>query len=207
MYSNDIIGWMNPNELDIISRMAKIVPPGGTILEIGSMFGRSSVAWAESCDPSVKVYCGDRFPDSVTHDCFFGVNSTHPVTGFEYNGWKEFLKNTADFPNIIPMRGTMPIDSTYPGDPVDIFFLDSGHTNPGDWDIIKFFAKFVKPNGIILGHDYSFEYSDVKVNAHRLSTIYNSPLLLYPNSSLWSIVVTAKYEDIHKSVWGTNESS
>jgi predicted O-methyltransferase YrrM len=167
-YNLEVEGWMNEEELQIIERMAGYVPADGVIVEVGSWLGRSAVAWATSADPSVTVYCFDPF-----------------------RRWDEFVKNTEQFPNIIPVKGLVPSESTYE-DPrkIDMFFIDASHSNPNDWDIILHFLPFIKPGGYILGHDYTPyyrtngpDYPDVNLNVHRLEEIFD--LKVKVNNRLW----------------------
>lgn len=193
-YDDTILGWMTTNDLESISTLSKLVPKNGVILEIGSLFGRSTVAWAMSCDPSVKIYCGDIFYENYIDNHPLDT-PTAPVSGKLYNAWEEFQKNTKHFSNIIPLRGAAPDETNYNGDPVDLLFVDALHKNSIDWNIISHFAKFIKVGGIIAGHDYRKDYPDVTFNANKLSEIYKTPINSFDESysSVWSIVVTKEY--------------
>ena len=193
-YDNTILGWMTANDLESISTLSKLVPKDGVILEIGSLFGRSTVAWAMSCDPSVKIYCGDIFYENYIDNHPLDT-PTAPVSGQLYNAWEEFQKNTKDFNNVIPIRGTAPDESNYPGHDIDLLFVDALHKNPNDWKIIKYFAQFVKVGGIISGHDFRGDYPDVINNVNGLASIYNTPINSFESthSSIWSIKVTKEY--------------
>jgi hypothetical protein len=174
-YNLEIDGWMNEIELQNIERLARTVPANGVIVEIGSWKGRSAAAWAASADPSVTVYCFDPF-----------------------NRWDEFVENTAQFTNIVPVKGMVPIESTYTDTrKIDICFIDASHWNPSDWNIIEYFLPFIAVNGYIGGHDYTpysiaaargfegphsvdlrgphrgLDYPDVNTNVHRLEEMFN----------------------------------
>ena len=191
-FDSNVPGWMTEYELEFIGDWASKVPINGTVVEIGSFMGRSSVAWAMSCDPSVKIYCGDIFYEHFTHNHNLDVPGA-PISGHEYNTWEEFLKNTKSFTNVIPMRGTAPLESNYNQDPIDLLFVDAAHSNPSDWDIIRYFAQFVKVGGFITGHDHIEHYPDVVGNAKRLSEMYGSPLITHEFTMLWSVEVTKPY--------------
>lgn len=165
MFDLSIEGFMQEQELVQIEQWATEVPENGTIVEFGSYKGRSSYAWAKSCHPSVKVYCIDF-----------------------YAGWyNEFLENTKDCPNIIPIKGKFPRGVTYHGPKVDVFFIDSHHSNPDDIDAINLMLIYMKPNSIICGHDYyPDQYSDVQKNINELENRLNKTVTLYPGTSLWS---------------------
>ncbi len=169
----NIQGLMNERELEIIAEVASQVPENGVIVELGCYKGLSSVAFASACHPSVKVYCIDMFtPPDLSEPSFYD----------------EFIENTKHFPNIIPIKGVCPILLDYPGDMIDIFFNDATHYNPYDWNNIEFFRKFIKPGGLLMGHDYNKNsYPDVVENAHRLEKELPNKLKLYPNTTLYTI--------------------
>lgn len=50
---------------------------------------------------------------------------------------------------------------------------------------------------MITGHDHFDMFPDVIENAKRLSEIYQSPIILYEGSILWSIEVTTEYKNVH----------
>ena len=195
LYDDTIPGWMSLADLESINELSTLVPENGTILEIGSLFGRSTVAWAMSCHASVKIYCSDIFYENYIDTHTLDTPGA-PLSGHVYNAWEEFQKNTKDFNNIFPLRGTAPDETNYNGDPIDLLFVDALHKNPSDWDIISHFAKFVKIGGIIAGHDYRKEYSDVTLNADKLSAIYETPINSFDesHSSIWSMKVTKEYD-------------
>ena len=187
-YNKNILGHMTESELAVIESWASSVPEHGVIVEIGTFFGRSAVCWAMTADKSVQIYCGDVWPDS------FALNSYNyktlwyePKANYNYNLWQDFKDNTEEFSNIIPMRGLCPQGITYPGNPIDIFFLDAAHTNPSDWENIEYFLPFIKSTGMICGHDYSTNWPDVVENVHRLEKLLNRKATIYPNGYLWSI--------------------
>ena len=169
-YNLEIEGWMHKVELQAIEQLATCVPANGVIVEVGSWCGRSAVAWAASADPSVTVFCFDPF----------------------YR-WDDFVKNTEQFSNIVPVKGIVPSESVYE-DPrkIDIVFIDASHSNPNDWEIISHFLPFIKPGGYITGHDYTIyrnqqgiDYPDVNLNVHRLEELFDQKAKII--DSIWCL--------------------
>ena len=199
-YNLNIPGHMFESELKIIESWARTIPKNGVVVEVGSFFGRSTVCWAMSADPSVKIYCGDCFPDQFTtgNDPIpkFGELAGHPLPSTTYHLWHDFKENVKDFSNIIPMRGMCPQDINYSGEVIDIFFLDAAHTNPSDWENITYFSQFLKPTGMICGHDYYHTFPDVIENVHRLEKLMNRKAIIYPDSTLWSIFLAEPVNQI-----------
>lgn len=165
MYNLDIEGYMEEGELRVIEELAQTVSPDGVIVELGSYKGRSAVAWAKSCVPSVAVYCFDKFDGDFYND---------------------FLKNTQDCKNIIVVKGKCPYDTTYTGPPIDIFFLDGRHTNPFDIDAINHFLPHMKSGGIFCGHDYMDSCPDILANVAELEQRFEQKVQLFPGTSIWS---------------------
>jgi len=175
MYDMSIKGHMDETELQVIEKWASAVPEGGVIVEVGSLYGRSAVAWAKSCDPSVNVYCVDGFYDAREDVDFYD----------------EFRENTKDISNIHPIMAVCPFFkySRYVDKPADIFFVDATHSNPNDWHIILFGINNIKSGGLLCGHDYSLDWPDVIENVKNLEEMLGTPATLYPETSLWSFVI------------------
>ena len=175
MYDMTIDGHMNETELRCIETWASTVPENGVIVEVGSLYGRSAVAWAKSCDPSVNVYCVDAFYDPSTTADFY----------------PQFRENTKDIPNITPIVNLCPYFpySRYVDKPADIFFIDAAHKNPNDWEIIQFALKNLKSGGLLCGHDYLSVFPDVQLNVNRLEEMLGKQATFYSGTSLWSFVI------------------
>lgn len=187
MKAYSVPGLTHTEELDIISNWAKDVPANGVIVEVGSLFGRTSVALAEGADPSVTIYCVDYFDNVWSSDTI----DLFPLGVFErgkpYHRGEEFKKYTNEYKNIIALNNTK---ATYPYDrePIDLFFLDANHTNPSDIRNLVHFKKFFKKNTLICGHDYSPTFfPDVVKNVRILESMYQTKVSLYGRTSLWSI--------------------
>jgi hypothetical protein len=184
---NDILGYMSRSELRVITSWAKSVPENGVIVELGSFFGRSAVEWANNVHPSTKIYCVDWFLEDLLINWGDETEPTYPVKGQTYNIWESFLKNTKDYKNIFPIRGKCPENITYPGDIIDVLFIDLHHQNPEDIDSLNFFMPYMKPGGVICGHDYCDAWPDVKSNVKMLEEKFNTTATFYEHTTLWKI--------------------
>lgn len=195
-YDKNIIGFMRETELVSLEKLAAGVPLNGTIVEVGSCFGRSSVCFALTATTST-VYCVDNFYED-DWVCEQNIPLEHslrhntPISGETYNTKKMFIKNTKDIPNIVMIEGKSPENITYNGGEIDLFFLDAEHSNPGDWDNICYWLPLVKQGGVISGHDRNAnEFPDILRNIERLEKILNTSALLH-NGSVWSFPVHRK---------------
>lgn len=156
-------------ELQEIERLAAEVPFNGLIVEVGCLYGRSTYAWAKSCDPSVKVLVIDPF--------------------YEQGQRKKFDENTAGIENIEVIDGKAPDKMIYPGHMIDLIFIDATHYNPNDMDIIEYFLPFIKSGGILSGHDYYDTYLDVTTNVRILEERFNQKVTNAPGTSIWAFRV------------------
>lgn len=134
-----------------------------TFIEVGSWKGRSSAFMAVeiiNSGKNIKFHCVDTWEGSEEH-----AN-------------EEVIKNNTLFNvfcnNIDPVKNAIhpvKMSSTeaaklYENNSIDFIFIDACHTyDCVKEDIINWFPK-VKPNGILAGHDYSWE--TVKKAVHEL---------------------------------------
>ena len=145
-----IPGQMTEGELRGIEQLARRVPPGGCIVEAGSLYGLSSWTWAKSVDPSVTVFCIDPWQrDQWIIDLVETKIADCPRFGME-----AFSQFTADCPNIVPLRGYSPDDFKDWDRPIDIFFDDALHHNPFFRNSIRYWYTRDEAGGIMAGHDY-----------------------------------------------------
>jgi hypothetical protein len=191
MKAYDVPGLSNNKDLDIVYEWARTVPENGVIVELGSFFGRTAVAFAEGAYSSVKIYCIDYFDEWLSHFCENDApGGSFWEVGKVYNKEQEFLKNTKDYKNINLLKlKEGQIVYPYDKEPIDILFVDALHKNPSDIINIMFFKKFVKRDGMICGHDYYEDkrFPDVGMNISILEKMFNTTATLYKGSSMWSI--------------------
>lgn len=173
-YNLSIPGFMRPVELRHLDGLVSTLAPGAIVVEVGSMFGRSSYCIAKS-NPGVTLYCVDQWKGDVV-----------PRYPEFTNSLTEFQKYTAACPNII----TKHIEQTHvewDGGKVDMVFIDAGcHANPIEWEIVQYWLPKIKNGGLLTGHDYHPVYPDVIANVARLENMGYRKLSPRLNSSIWS---------------------
>ena len=178
---------MSEGELRGIETLAMSAPVNATIVEIGSLFGRSSVVWAASSPPGSTIYCIDPW---VRESWIIELEKTIPncpVFGFE-----SFRELTAKYGNIVPLLGYSPHDFTNWDTPVDILFDDAVHFNPHLRNNLRFWMGFMNPGGIICGHDYCSLWPDVVAESHRLATDLGASVRTH--ETLWWINIPTTFE-------------
>jgi len=155
MPERKIKGELRERELAAIARVAGLVPSDGVIVEVGSYMGLSAHTWSKHADASVSIYCFD------------------PWNGYRGSSLETFRQNVADCPNITPMQGRSPKDFLDWDRPIDLYFEDAVHSNPVLRQNIDFWTGFLKPGGIVCGHDYRSKCPDVRNEAHALAKRMN----------------------------------
>lgn len=161
-YRLDIPGQVSVYQLMAIEAVATLVPANGCVVEVGSLFGRSSWAWAASVDPSVEVHCFDPWERNA------GVRAMEVRYGVRY-GLEQFLAYTADQPNIRAHKGYSPNDFGDWERPVDLYYEDAVHTDPILARNLDFWAGKLRPGGIVCGDDFRPRFPDVRAGAQRLA--------------------------------------
>lgn len=186
-YNVRIPGWMPEIDLEYLELLASRVPAHGIIVEIGSFKGRSSWALAKSCHPSVKVFCIDLWEDEY--------QKKYPLEDDVNKGpmYEEFLKNVADCPNIVPIKGNS-TEIEWPEDrKADLIFIDGDHTSPQVDKDVEVWIKRLKPNGVLTGHDFNIKlYPDVCRAVINLLKRLKLPLKVYEDGFIWAIEMSPK---------------
>ena len=159
-YRVDIPGQVSLAQLRAIEAVASLVPEGGCVVEVGSLFGRSSWAWAKSVKQGATVHCIDPWDGNQ------GVRALERSHGIRY-GLEQFRAYTADCPNIRALRAYSPDGVQGWDSPVDLYYEDAVHTDPTLSANIDFWMSKLTANGIICGDDYRPRFPDVRAAAER----------------------------------------
>lgn len=154
-YDLDIPGQVSEFQLQAIEVVASLVPRGGCVVEVGSLFGRSSWAWAKSVPQDAVVYCIDPWEGNQ------GVRGLEQAHNIRY-GIGQFREYTKDCPNITPIQAYSPDEVGGWDLPVDVYYEDAVHTNPILDRNVQFWTSKLSPNGIACGDDYRPRFADVR---------------------------------------------
>jgi SAM-dependent methyltransferase len=156
-YDLSVPGWMKEYDLQVVEKLAQRIPRDGSMIEIGSFMGRSSVAWAMSAHPSVSIKCIDlwgaqgyfenREWGELT-DCPDGDLSVY--TGSYQDTFRDMTKR---FPNVRGIQGNSRDD--YDISDLDLVFLDGDHHFTGVKADLANWSKRLKPDGLLCGHDFA----------------------------------------------------
>jgi hypothetical protein len=162
------IGW---ESLVGLARCATMVPKGGTIVEVGALFGRSSYIWAMNTDPTTKVFCID--PWERVHWIVEVVekpqNAALPFSAAAHAYY------TRECPNIIRIKGYSPqVVEDWWTDPIDLYFEDSDHEEAALSRNFNFWVPRIKPGGILCGDEYAPEYPATLAKIRTYEKLWNT---------------------------------
>lgn len=168
-------GQLTEREVRRILYLAGSVPQGGTIIETGSLYGRSTLAWSEGA-PRAVVFAIDPWePAQWITDWVQGPLNAPP---FSQEAFQNYTRKSK---NIIAIRGYSPDCVSHWVDPIDIYFDDAVHEDPGFSKNVDFWLQFLKPGGIFCGHDFRYNYTDITRRALETASAWGTDLNITDN--------------------------
>lgn len=178
-YKTDIPGFMAEADLKVMEQLAREVPAGGAIVEVGSWLGQSTWCWAASA-PLATIYAIDLWrwmPKDYT-----GPGAPLPAKA---DPFALFSANTAEHNNIVPLRRESS-GGAWNNGPVDLVFIDAMHQDPWVTNDVTFWEAHVKPGGIICGDDFSKKFPAVQGAARACAARLGAPLET-PGTKFWMV--------------------
>lgn len=140
------------------------------IVELGSWTGKSALAMAAGVEPGHEytLYCVDHWQGTGTDRMRLVAQQAGSDSVFE-----TFMQNTAHNRKIVPLRGhtqdiakqwlalsASRMAGVYHGS-IDFLFIDAGHTYEECKADIEAWMPFVRPGGVICGHDFNYQWPGV----------------------------------------------
>jgi len=156
-----IEGWMEPEELLWLMEAAR---KKTLIIEIGSWKGRSTKALALSC--SGTVYAVDHWEGSEDERYASQNEAVRIGSDLMLDIFKKNLAPEIASGKVVPIQAdseeAMPLVAKALGErQADMVFVDGDHRyEPTKRDIANY-RKFLKPGGLLCGHDYWHDHPGV----------------------------------------------
>jgi len=143
-------GWETAAEENVLIDLVKRAPDkDAVIVELGGEYGRSASQFAFALLAHKKqghVYTVDLFP------------TDHPVVGRLWAAWHANLKECG-YSDVCTAMKASTIDGALiwaqHNTPIDLLFIDAGHTYEDVAQDIVAWIEFVKPGGTVVFHDYA----------------------------------------------------
>jgi predicted O-methyltransferase YrrM len=159
-------GWFSPDQVQRVSARAATTPPGGTIVEIGSFRGRSTVALARSAPEGVEIVAIDPHAGND--------RGPQEIEGFEAEAAEDnevFNANLERAGVADRVRHVRKFSSDAHGEvegPIDVLHIDGAHRFTPARDDIRAWGGRVAPGGVMLIHD---SFSSIGVTLAILSSL------------------------------------
>lgn len=163
-------GMLSEIDMAAIAHLARLVPPGGLVVDIGSLAGRTTTLWCLYSQAG-RIVSVDPWEDQPWNESLRAAGASIRET---------FLRNVTD-KRVEPMQGFSPACAAGWTDPIDLYWEDGDHSNPTCTDSIGFWSAHVRPGGIACGHDYHIV--DVKSTVDALAARWKAELNLF--GSVW----------------------
>jgi hypothetical protein len=164
LVNRDIPHTMTVEGLKYLGRMARTVPQNGTIVEVGPLFGSSTWVLAKNAHPSVKVISIDTWEPAPWID---EIEKKFP--GCRKFSKETFLHHVKDCPNVTAIQGWSPQVMGDWNQPIDLFFDDATHGDPGFTESLNFYLPKLREGGIACGDDYASGWPDIVRGVSKLS--------------------------------------
>lgn len=135
------------------------------VVEVGSWVGQSALAMHRALAHGGTIYCVDTWRGSEFDRCGdFAERLGGDVI------YQAFVGNVGDAlgQGIQPLRGaSLAVAENWEGPPIDVVYLDAGHTYGEVARDIEAWRAHVRPGGLLCGHDYDPELFPGVVQAVR----------------------------------------
>ena len=150
---DSITGYLLPNEAALLYRLASEVPAGGTIVEIGSYQGKSTVALGlgvktKPYTDAVLIYAIDPHMGEMKHGARFDIFDQVEL-------FKNLLRfEVADVVNVVSMPSVHIAQAWCYGD-IELLWIDGAHDYQDVTRDIQAWSKWLSPSGKMAFHDYA----------------------------------------------------
>ena len=154
-----IKGFLSSEEGESLYKISKLASNLGSILEIGSYCGKSTIYLALGCRKNGKVvFTIDHHRGSEEHqigEFFHDPDLVSTQTG-EVDSFLEFRKNIFDMGvenNIVPIVARSSIVASAWQTPLAMIFIDGGHSLETALDDYRNWSQFLMKDGFLAIHD------------------------------------------------------
>ena len=174
----DVEGWMTPEQGRRLFDAAKVCPPGGRIVEIGSFRGRSTIVLASAAAPDVEIVAVDPHAGND--------RGPQEIEGFEEEAASDhdvFLANLAKAgvrDRVRHVRESSDAAHASVDGDVDVLYIDGAHRYTPALADIRDWGGRVADGGTLLIHD---AFSSVGVTAAIVRTLVGGRRFRYVGRS------------------------
>jgi len=180
-----IRGWLSPDEAITLHSLAKQIPEGTIIVEIGSFHGRSTVTLAKACSDNQS---GGNSPTVYSIDPHEGMQAYGPNEGLESLKKNLRERNLDSYVSVVQKRSVEAAKEF--NKPIGLLFIDGSHDIVSVSQDLEAWRAHLFEDAIIAFHDCHLE----GVNTN-LSRILHQDKEMQPLGIRDSLFVFRKGED------------
>ena len=215
-FKTDVPGWMTEVDLNVLYKLASMVPDEGSILELGCFLGRSTSALFNGKSSTVKLTVVDSFEPLTMYspqvDIFqIRINETHGGKYVDAYGSRELYAAAQELTKLtgnwlagfrhcvgddiftnIDLHQAYSADFKLDENGYNLAFIDASHVKE---DVVNDISKFINNNKtLIVGDDFDPKHMNGVISALVEVRKRNKHLLIVPeNSKLWMLVPMEGY--------------
>jgi hypothetical protein len=157
---NCITGWLSARQGARLFDLARTTPALGEVVEIGSAFGRSTVALALGA----RVRSGSKVYAIDPHTGGIGLIAQYGPLAQTFSSRGPLLQNIVRF-DLQDVIVPVPLSSAaaaavWPDRPIRLLFIDGWHGYDACRHDILAWGRWVSPGGVMVIHDY--DWGDVR---------------------------------------------
>jgi Methyltransferase domain len=144
-------GWLSGDQARRLFERARAVPPGGTILEIGSFRGRSTIVLASAAPDGATVVAVD--PHAGTDRGPQQIHGRLDEGAADHAAFTDNLRRAGVAERVRHVRRSSADALSEVDGPLDLLYVDGAHRyRPARGDLVAWGAR-VRPGGTMLIHD------------------------------------------------------
>ena len=181
----DVPGYLTDEDISAITSLCEMLPNTGTLVEIGSFLGKSSVEWSKNLTTMNKdftIICIDSFNSPVEVLNQLLIEADFEIPAGVTNNIEMFKHYTKNYKNIFSVTGFFDKKFVFP-QMIDGVFEDSDHSMEYLSYALPFWWEHIKPRGILSGHDYG---NEVQTAVDIFAAINKLEVKTFKNgSSIW----------------------
>lgn len=192
---SNVPGYTNHIDFEAIHKICEIAPDSGTLLEIGTLFGRSTLFFAETLrklNKKYEIYSLDLFPDKcyaiLKKDLLHGdLSLIDPLRDESISTFELVSTFCRDYPEITLLKQDLffHLPLKLINKQFSVIFEDSLHTYDSTLRCLEAYYPMLEKNGIYCGDDYNWGQVQKAVDNYSIKNNLNVNV----NGKVWYLNV------------------
>ena len=183
----NVPGMCSAGDMIAIAELAKKLPMSGNFIEMGPLFGKSTVEWAkhlQALKKDYKIIAIDTFntPIDIITDLITEAEFDMPPGKNQLEIFKHYLQ---EYPNVRPLEVLWTTDTKFDIE-VNGVFEDLTSTSKADPALLKYWWDRLPPGGILCGKNYNAP-QEVKFAVDQHALMHDCEVETFENSTIWCI--------------------